>query len=216
MGSTVPKQYLPLAGKTILEHTLKPFCEHSAIHSVVVVVAENDKRWKSLPLANHPKVHATTGGLQRYHSVLNGLKYIQNLTNTDDWVLVHDAARPCVRSDDIDSLIAAADTCTDGAILGLPVRDTMKRADNDRKIHETVNRDNLWHALTPQLFRLSVLRKAIENTIVNSIEVTDEAQAVEMMGLTPLLVEGHPDNIKITHPSDLALAELYLAQQENL
>lgn len=215
MGTEVPKQYLPLYGKTILEHSAGRLRDHKSIAGVVVVLAENDHRWNSLPLATKPKIHTTTGGKQRYHSVLNGLHYLITVAQADDWVLVHDAARPCLRTDDIDKLIQAASECPDGAILAIPVRDTMKHADPANRIKATVNRNELWHALTPQMFRLSVLRSALENNIANNIAVTDEAQAVEMTGMRPLLVEGHHDNIKITHKVDLMLAEIFLAQQEN-
>jgi len=215
MGTEVPKQYLPLYGKTILEHSLKHICGHDAIKGIVVVLAENDNRWNTLPLASNLKIHTTTGGIQRYHSVLNGLHYLNTLAQADDWVLVHDAARPCLRTDDLDKLLEAASGCPDGAILAVPVRDTMKRADPDNRISATVNRDQLWHALTPQIFRLSALRSALEKIIANNIAVTDEAQAMEITGVRPLLVEGHHDNIKITHQADLVLAEIYLAQQEN-
>jgi len=215
MGTEVPKQYLPLYGKTIVEHSAGRLCDHKSIAGVIVVLAENDARWDSLPLATNPKIHTTTGGMQRYHSVLNGLLYLNTIAQADDWVLVHDAARPCLRTDDIDKLIQAASACADGAILAVPVRDTMKQADPDNRISATVNRNQLWHALTPQMFRLSVLRSALENIIANNIAVTDEAQAIEMTGVRPLLVEGHPDNIKITLQADLVLAEIYLARQEN-
>ncbi len=216
MGVNTPKQYLPLLGKTVLEHTLQRFCDHPAVNGVVVVLAENDHYWKTVSPATNQKIHTTTGGLKRCHSVLNGLRYLENIAQADDWVMVHDAARPCIRPKDLDKLIHAASGCPDGAILAVPVRDTMKRAGIDSKISETVSRDDLWHALTPQMFRLSTLKTALKNAIEKNIPVTDEAQAVELTGLRPLLVEGHADNIKITHQADLALAETYLAQQERL
>ena len=216
MGVETPKQYLSLAGKTVLEHALLHFCEHDAIHGVVVVLSEDDRYWKSVSVVTNRKIHTTTGGQQRYHSVLNGLNYLEKIAQPDDWIMVHDAARPCVRLEDINKLIDAANGTEDGAILAVPTRDTMKRADKDYKIRETVSREDLWHALTPQIFRFSTLRTALQKAIVNNIPITDEAQAVEMMGLRPLLVEGYADNIKITHKADLALAETHLRQQKRL
>lgn len=215
MGVNTPKQYLTLSGKTVLEHTLQRFCDHVAIKGIVVVLPENDHYWKTVSLATNKKIHTTIGGPKRYHSVLNGLHYLEKIANADDWILVHDAARPCVRIEDIDKLILAVQSCPDGAILAVPARDTMKRA-KDMQIDSTISRDDLWHALTPQMFRLSILKTALEQAIETDIPVTDEAQAIELTGLRPLLVEGHADNIKITHQVDLALAETYLAQQKRL
>ena len=131
------------------------------------------------------------------------------------WVLLHDAARHCLRNEDFDRLIDALEGHDVGGLLGLPVRDTMKRADTTGTIQETVEREGLWHALTPQMFHLGTLIDALENALSNDLIVTDEAQAIELTGLQPVLVEGHPDNIKITRNNDLALAELFLSQQEN-
>jgi 2-C-methyl-D-erythritol 4-phosphate cytidylyltransferase len=214
MGAGIPKQYLHLAGKTVLEHTLQQFINIDSIKGLVVVLAADDQYWPSLNLDSTNRIHTTSGGLERYNSVLNGLHYLEQMAHEDDWVLVHDAARPCVRPHDIKKLISAMSQCPDGAILAVPVRDTMKRSDSDNRITSTVSRDRLWHAQTPQIFRLSALRDALERVISQNISVTDEAQAIELTGLHPLLVEGHPDNIKITHPADLALAEIYLNQQE--
>ncbi|MCH8976667.1 MAG: 2-C-methyl-D-erythritol 4-phosphate cytidylyltransferase, partial [Proteobacteria bacterium] len=151
---------------------------------------------------------------ERCHSVLNGLQVLSEQANSSDWVLVHDAARPCLRKEDIDRLIEVLAGHEVGGLLGLPVRDTMKRADLSCTIQETVERKGLWHALTPQMFHLDVLINSLENALSQERVVTDEAQAVELSGLRPVLVEGHPDNIKITRNNDLALAELFLYQQE--
>ncbi len=216
MGNGMPKQYLPLAGKTVLEHTLQCFTDLDVVSGIVLVIAEQDRYWKTLPISANPRIYTTIGGAERCQSVLYGLRYLEKMACPDDLVMVHDAARPCVRAFDIEKLINLAGQCDDGAILGIPVRDTMKRADTGNQITETVCRDHLWHALTPQIFKLSLLRNALESVIANKLTVTDEAQAIEMTGLRPLLVEGHPDNIKITHPADLPLAERYLTLQEKL
>ena len=154
------------------------------------------------------------GGAERCHSVLNGLRLLTPRAHDDDWVLVHDAARPCVRVEDISLLIERLRDHPVGGLLGLPVADTMKRADAAGNVLETVPRDGLWRALTPQMFRLGLLRAALERALDNGLLVTDEAQAVEAAGQVPCMVEGHADNIKITRAQDLVLAQLYLQQQE--
>ncbi|MCG8537494.1 MAG: 2-C-methyl-D-erythritol 4-phosphate cytidylyltransferase [Pseudomonadales bacterium] len=214
-GASVPKQYLTLNGKTVVEHTLERLQSVASVREIVVVISSEDHQFKSLPVAASSKIKSVVGGDERCHSVLNGLRYLSNVGDERDWVLVHDVARPCVRADDIDKLlnqVAQLDAC--GGILATPVRDTMKRANRLNQIEETVERNQLWHALTPQLFRLGPLRDAIESALNEAFIVTDEASAMEHLGEHPLLVEGHPDNIKITHPQDLPLAALYIQQQE--
>lgn len=213
MGTGVPKQYLPLFGKTVIEHTLARFCDHPAIAGVVVAVAPNDPYWEGLGFESNAKLFVTTGGEERCHSVLAGLRRLQSFAESDHWVLVHDAARPCLRRGDIDLMIAELSDHPVGGLLALPVKDTMKRSDRQQTVLQTVDRTGLWHALTPQMFRYSLLVEAIEAALDKGIMITDEAQAVELNGAAPSLIEGCPDNIKITHPQDLALAELYLQQQ---
>ncbi|HHB92380.1 MAG TPA: 2-C-methyl-D-erythritol 4-phosphate cytidylyltransferase [Thioploca sp.] len=211
MGNVCPKQYLQLQGKTILQHTLERF-NLSIIAGIVVCIADHDKYWDKLNLPM-PIIRAG-GGKERCHSVLNGLQVLQQHAKPNDWVLVHDAARPCVRQTDIEILIAKLANHPVGGLLALPVRDTMKRSNFATEIVETVEREGLWHALTPQMFRLELLFNALQTVLNNNDLVTDEAQAVEKQGLKPLLVAGHADNIKITHPQDLTLAELYLREQQ--
>ncbi len=214
MQAEVPKQYISIHNKTILEYTLERFCSHPRIEGVVVVVSASDNIWTTLDISSHPKIMVVDGGVERCHSVLNGLRLLSERANSSDWVLVHDAARPCLRKEDIDRLIDTLAGHEVGGLLGLPVRDTMKRADTSCTILETVEREGLWHALTPQMFHLDVLISSLENALSQERVVTDEAQAIELSGLQPVLVEGHPDNIKITRNNDLALAELFLSQQE--
>lgn len=213
MDAGLPKQYLKIHGKTILEHTIEKFQQHPLIEGIIVVIAGNDKHWLNLELASDAKIKQVEGGVERCDSVLNGLKELANLAEPDDWVLVHDAARPCVRREDIDKLIETVSDHPVGGILGLPVKDTMKRSNMENSIISTVDRNCLWHALTPQMFRLSVLHSALGQCRSSGEMVTDEAQAIEISGQHPLIIEGHPDNIKITNHHDLALAEFYLQQQ---
>lgn len=208
MGASCPKQYLPLAGKFLIEHTLERLLAHPRIERVVVALAADDDFFQTLPVASHPRLMTTTGGCERADSVLNGLSLVES-----EWVLVHDAARPCITHQDIDRLIHAG-LAGDGAILGSRVRDTMKRSDAAGYIQKTVDRDQLWHALTPQFFRTGQLRDAIQQGQSQGLPITDEASAMELAGWRPLMVEGRADNIKVTRPEDLALAALFLSQQE--
>lgn len=208
MGACCPKQYLPLAGKFLIEHTLERLLSHPRIERVIVAIAPDDTFFATLAIATHPRVLVVSGGSERAASVLNGLAQVES-----QWVLVHDAARPCITHQDMDRLIHQGLAC-DGAILGNRVRDTMKRSDAAGFIHKTVDREQLWHALTPQFFRSQQLKVALEQGLAVGAAITDEASAMELAGFKPLMVEGRADNIKVTRPEDLALAALYLAQQE--
>ncbi len=220
MGSKIPKQYLPLAGKTVLEQTLSVFLNHPRISGIVVAVTSGDPYWQdilhSLIKSNVQKVYTAPGGAERCHSVLNALGKLGNYAAEDDWVLVHDAARPCLQSSDIDRLIAQLSDTADGGLLGLPVADTVKRCDAHNKVLATVDRSELWRALTPQMFPLKLLKFSLEQADKNNALVTDEASAIELQGLKPQMVEGHPANIKITHPGDLQLAELFFSDNNLL
>jgi 2-C-methyl-D-erythritol 4-phosphate cytidylyltransferase len=212
MASNVPKQYLQIAGKTILEHTIERFVSHPKIDGVVVAVSPDDIWWDALSFNTSKPVIKTTGGEERCHSVKNALYEVTRHGNDQDWVLVHDAARPCLRHEDLDKMFTQLSAHMVGGLLGYPVRDTMKKADDKKRVAETIDRSDLWHALTPQMFRLYLLRDALNKAIDNDVLVTDEASAVEYAGHQPKLVEGHPDNIKITTPEDLPLAECFLTK----
>ena len=222
MGMSMPKQYLPLLGKTVIEHALDRLSSHPRIAGVVVVIAPGDTHWQAIALARgnagRPAPIIAAGGVERYHSVLNGLRKLAEIAQPHDWVLVHDAARPCIRHADVDTLINTfINNGTDhavGGLLGVPVSDTVKRADHAGNIVETVNRHGLWRAMTPQMFRLEVLTHALHYAVTQHLPVTDEAAAMELCGFAPRMIEGHADNIKITLPQDLVLAELYIKQQE--
>jgi len=214
MRSEIPKQYLSIDGHTVLEHTLHRLSQHPAITEIVVAVAADDPYWSKqhLDWVARP-ITTVTGGNERCDSVLSGLRALANRAQDSDWVLVHDAARPCVRINDIQTLINQCATDAVGGLLAIPVRDTMKLADASGKVEKTVAREQLWHALTPQMFRYGKLVKALEQAQQKGIHVTDEAMAMELAGLQAKLVEGHADNIKITRPEDLTLAAFYLREQ---
>ncbi len=211
MQADRPKQYLILHGHTVLEHTVEVLLRHPDVGQMVVAVSDNDPYFGSLELANHPRVVRVSGGKERADSVLSALDYVCQ-HQLSEWVLVHDAARPCVEHVDISQLIATAQTHTVGAILAAPVRDTMKRADGGQNIDHTVDRVALWHALTPQMFRAQPLMQALTQALAAQAVITDEASAFEWLGQKPALVAGRADNIKITQPEDLALAEFYLSR----
>lgn len=214
MGGVLPKQYLKIAGRSVLEHALVPLLGCPRIATVVLVVAVDDGRWREvLPSELLARVRVVTGGAERCHSVLNGLGALADQAAPDDWVLVHDAARPCLRSDDVERLLDRMSEDTVGGLVAVPACDTMKRAGSDGRVSQTVERAGLWHAQTPQMFRYEALREALRQAVKAGVQVTDEAAAIERAGGRPLLVRGHGDNIKITSPEDLALAEFFLAQQ---
>jgi 2-C-methyl-D-erythritol 4-phosphate cytidylyltransferase len=214
MGGVTPKQYLQLQKRPIIEHTLERLLEHPDIAGVCVALADDDDRWERCAYAKHSKIIRAQGGAERCHSVLNALARLQQSADPEDWVLVHDAARPCLHREDLETLISTLREHPVGGLLGVPVRDTMKRSDPQGGVRETVVRDNLWHAFTPQMFRLGMLQQALQDALSKGLEVTDDASAMELAGYRPLMVEGHADNIKITRPEDLALASFFLSCRE--
>lgn len=214
MRAARPKQYLPLLGRAMLLHTLERLGRYPRLRGLVVGIAADDAYWPTLATEIPNLLNTYIGGAERAQTVLNGLRALETYAAPDDWVLVHDAARPCVRHTDIDALLAAVAGHADGGLLALPLSDTVKRADHNGCVEDTVARAGLWRALTPQVFRLAALSDALESAMRAGVEITDEASAMEYSGARPRLVHGHADNIKITVPEDLALAELFLREQE--
>lgn len=213
MQADRPKQYLQLDGKTVLEHTLHRLATHPCIKGIVVAITPDDPYWSEIALPADCPIHIVNGGAERSDSVFNALAALANLSEDDPWVLVHDAARPCIRHQDIDHMIDTLANHPVGGILGIPVNDTVKRTNDKQEIIETVCRQGLWRAGTPQMFRLLSLKQALHTASEQKLTVTDEASAMELAGYKPMMVEGHSDNIKITLPHDLALASLFLRQQ---
>jgi 2-C-methyl-D-erythritol 4-phosphate cytidylyltransferase len=212
VGGDLPKQYLPLNGRTVMQCTLDRLCLLPA-EAVIVPVAPTDNLATTLTFRDAALIRFVDGGAERADSVLAGLQAIAHQASDDDWVLVHDVARPCVRIEDIDLLLGMIAEHPVGGLLANRVRDTMKRGIGD-EVAETIPRDDLWHALTPQVFRYGILREALQAARDEGVVVTDEAQAIERRGEKPLLVEGARDNIKITWPEDLQIAEAFLSLQE--
>ncbi|RMG30802.1 MAG: 2-C-methyl-D-erythritol 4-phosphate cytidylyltransferase [Gammaproteobacteria bacterium] len=215
MGTEVPKQYLPLLGRPVIAHTLAALDRLEALEGILVAVREDDAWWPEVErgLATRAPLVRVPGGRERRDSVANALRRLRDTAAPDDWVLVHDAVRPCLDEADLRRLVARA--CNDpvGALLAAPVRDTMKEADGEGRSARTLDRSRLWHALTPQMFRLGLLEAALRRALAEGLPVTDEAAALEHAGHRPLLVEGRSDNLKITRPEDLALAEFHLRRR---
>jgi len=212
MGADLPKQYMSLAGRSVIDWSIGKLLGHPTVHAAIVALGPDDPYWQATEYARHPSVARVQGGAERCDSVLNALNALSTRAEPDDWVLVHDAARPCVHSQDISKLVdAVTKNQLIGGVLGMPVRDTMKRTNAQQQITGTVERDQLWHAFTPQMFRLNALRTALADALTAGAQITDEASAMEWAGFTPLMVEGSADNIKITRPADIKLAEFYLA-----
>lgn len=217
MQADRPKQYLPLLEKTVIEHTINCFLQHSNITGIILSLHPDDPYWADIKLHTNKPLHTVIGGKERCDSVLNALDYLASplQLSDDSWIMVHDAARPCLSQQDIDTLITELEHDDVGGILASPVRDTMKRAKKDHcNIDHTENRDGLWHALTPQMFRFSVLKNALEQALSSGVIITDDASAIENSGLPARLIEGDASNIKITKPSDLALAEFFLLRRK--
>ena len=216
LGGEVPKQYLTLGQgtrrRTVIEHALSVLLDYPELEHVAVAVAPDDAHWTRLPVARHPVVTTATGGDSRAASVLAGLGALRDQLEDDDWVLVHDAARPCLRAEDLDALGRGAKRSPDGALLAVPARDTLKQADG-RRVTATLDRSTVWQAQTPQMFRVAALQAALDAA---DASVTDEASAIEAQGGRPTLVPGHHDNLKITFLEDLALAEAALRTQGRL
>ena len=213
-GSPQPKQYLPLAGAPVLAHTLRRLDDLGA-RAIAVGLAPEDPYWPELRVSLASPLVTFTGGAERALTVLNGLAALSDQAVDEDLVFVHDAARPCVRSGDLRRLHEAALDAPDGALLARPVADTVKRGGPGAEITATIDRRDLWLAQTPQVFRFGRLKAALTSAVASHELVTDEAGAIERMGGRPRLVAGHPDNIKITTPEDLVLAEIYLAWQKS-
>ena len=215
MQSDTAKQYLRFQGKTIIEHSLDRLLSHPQIDGAVVVLREDDRLWGELGYNPGKPVFTASGGLERHHSVYSGLSMLQNRIGNDAIALVHDAVRPLVSHQDLGEVIDAARQHAVGAILAARVTDTLKLQTDSMEIASTLSREGLWRALTPQVFHLQALFTALQKVIDEKLVITDDAQAIEMMGHAPALVAGSADNFKITTPGDLALAEMVWLNQRD-
>jgi 2-C-methyl-D-erythritol 4-phosphate cytidylyltransferase len=211
-GGEMPKQYLGIAGRPMIEHSLRALLGHPDVDGVMVALAPDDPWWGGWRYLENKPIYTCIGGAERADSVLAALQALPATVSEDQWILVHDAARPCLRGVDLTRLLAIGQADPVGAILAAPVRDTLKRAEagDEQRIAGTEPRERLWRALTPQLFRRGGLIRALQAAMRGGRPVTDEAMAMEAIGLKPRLVEGSDDNIKVTTPADVALAESIL------
>ncbi len=213
MRADRPKQYLDLAGRSILERTLDCFLGHPRLKGLVVCLATDDPWWPTLPSASNERIQRADGGRERADSVLNGLLRLTELgAGSDDWVLVHDAARPNLARSDLDRLLDQLEFDAVGGLLGVPARDTLKRVGADGRVVETIDRSVVWQAYTPQMFRLGALHRALADALVADAAITDEASAMEWAGYQPRMVEGRIDNIKVTTPEDLQRLQRHFAK----
>jgi 2-C-methyl-D-erythritol 4-phosphate cytidylyltransferase len=216
-ASAVPKQYAALGSSTVIEHALAPFESDPDCAGIVVAVARDDPLWPAIAARRTRVVEATEGGEQRAHSVRNALRALAAQTRGDDWVMVHDAARPCLSRADLASLKKELAAHPVGGLLAVPLADTLKRAlepaSHVTHVDGTIDRAGLWRAATPQVFRIGVLLAALEQAIASGKVPTDEAQAIEWSGQRPRLVAGRADNIKVTTGEDLALAAAILVSR---
>lgn len=213
MEADRPKQYLSLAGKTVIQHTLEKLAAVPQVTGIVVALRADDRFWDELKI-NLPKpLKIVEGGTERVHSVFNAASSIAEELGQDGWLLVHDAARPCVQVSDIIQLIETVSEHECGGLLATPASDTLKLSNSKQSVEKTVDRNRIWHALTPQCFRAPLLLEALKKGVENSDAITDESSAMEAMGYQPLLVQGRSDNLKITRSEDIALAEFYLQRE---
>ena len=209
MRSDVPKQYLPMAGATVIEYTLRALLECRFIERIVVGIAAQDEIWSTLGVSTNPKISTAPGGEDRAGTVTNCLGMLAD-EDPQRWILVHDAARPCLESDDVGLLWQALRNDECGGLLAVPLVDTVKKIEERDRVAETLDREQLWAAQTPQMFRLGALLSALEAADDKGQTVTDEASAIELAGGRPRVVPGSSSNVKITRPEDLALAEFYI------
>jgi len=212
MGAALPKQYLPLLGQTVIEITLARLLALDNVAQVIVSLHPEDHHWQTLKCARHPKIAAVTGGAERSHSVLAALQHLQRQAAESDWVLVHDAARACITTATIESMLTQLKDETVGAILAIASDDTLKQVARQR-VQSTLNRQIIWRAQTPQVFRYGLLYRCLYRAVADNSSVTDDASALEIAGYQPKILPGRKDNIKITHPEDLDLAEFIVRRQ---
>ena len=214
MNMPLPKQYLMLDnGSTVLDQSLATLLSIRQISGCVIAISEDDEHFSMSTFSSHDKILTTTiGGDERFHSVLNALNELVKFARKDDWVLVHDAVRPCIKKKDVERLIKVVDNNPVGGILATSIVDTLKMT-KDENIVRTVNRNNLFHAQTPQMFRIGILKRALEEALLDKVHITDEAEAIERLGYSIKIIPNSKSNIKITHTDDLELANYYLNKE---
>ena len=205
-SSDIPKQYVPLSGIPVLLHSINKLLKFDGIEEILVALNPADTFWQKLNFT-HPKVKIIRGGLERCNSVNSALEDLSGRAENGDWVLVHDAVRPCISDSDLKKITDIVYDEDVGGLLACPILDTIKEVDENLDVQKTIPREMLWSAMTPQIFRYELLKQALEAALIAGVSVTDEASAIESIGLTPRIVQGDKTNIKITHSTDIVLAE---------
>lgn len=213
MGAGKPKQYLRIAGRTVLEYACDAFLQCSRVRGLVIALHPNDSEFATLDLANDSRVSSVVGGAERADSVLAALDALAKEAGPTDWVMVHDAARPCLQAATVEELLASLSKHEVGGVLAQPATETIKLAGSNGDIAETLPREHVWLAQTPQVFRYGILCEALRRAAADGVVATDESMAVERLGHKPLLLKSEALNIKVTRPQDLPLAAWYLAQR---
>lgn len=213
MQQTLPKQYLSVDGHTLISRSLQPLLSHEAIKKVVVALAAHDTWASQESWFTHPKICSAVGGATRAESVYQGLSALAGIAQAEDWILVHDAVRPLLTQNLLDQLFEKCKNDPTGGLLAIPVRDTLKQVNAEQRVEATVDRQRLWLAQTPQLFRYHHLHRAL-SLHRQTVAITDEASAIEALGLTPLLVPGSVLNLKITYPEDVVLLSAILQYEK--
>ena len=212
MATSLPKQYLPLLHQTVIEITLEKLLAINNVEKIIVSLHPEDRHWQTLNCAQNPKIQTVIGGKERSDSVLAALKHIQHQAEERDWIIVHDAARPCIMNETIELMLTEMQDEEIGGILAVASDDTLKKVTGQR-VHSTLDRRTVWQAQTPQIFRYQLLYQCLGKAIASSHPITDDASAIEMAGHAPKIIPGRKDNIKITHPEDLHFAEFILKKQ---
>ena len=210
MHADRPKQYLPLAGRTVIEHSLNAFLQLRLIERIVVVIAPQDRHWSSLAISQHPKIITAIGGCTRADSSRQGLRALTPLAHPHDWIVEHDGVRPCLRTDELARFIRQLREHAVGGLAAYPVQDTLKRSNASQGVLNTLTRQHLWHAATPQMFRYHLLSSALTNAKTQTQLITDSAMAIELAGYQPQLIPCAKTNIKLTEVQDLVLARCVL------
>ncbi len=210
VGAHLPKQYLHLSGKPLISYTLDALLNCDFISGVSIAVSNEDQYWSDLTQTSHTKFKQCIGGKNRADSVLAGIRSLDK-ADDHDWVMVHDAARPCITTEQLASLYASLCHTEQGGLWAIPVADTLKYVEGQQSLR-TIDRSAVWRAQTPQMFRIGTLRNALNKALSHNTNITDEASAMELSGFRPEIIEGFTQNIKVTYANDVKLAEFYLAQ----
>lgn len=214
IGSNQPKQYLPIANRTLIEMSIEPFLISQHIENVVVVLSKYDQWFSELSIAQHPKISVVEGGAERCESVIRGLESLSTTANPQDWILVHDAARPNFKIEDLNKLIETVADHPVGGILGCPVSDSLKHVNHENAIQKNSSREGIWRAFTPQMFRYELLLSSLKHCIDNNQMVTDEASALTYFDHQPLMISGRSDNFKVTTVEDYEMMKKILIASE--